>query len=191
MTPVGGIGFRCLLEGAQEGDERSFAELWRAFNPPLVRFLSGLASPDDAADLASSVWADVVRGLSTFSGPESGFRAWLFTIARSRTIDLRRAESRRSVVEHDGGPLGVREGAQADPADDLTEREATEHAVALIGSLPPDQAEVLLLRVIADLDVAEVARITAKRPGAVRVLSHRGLRRLASQLATTEDRPRV
>jgi RNA polymerase sigma-70 factor (ECF subfamily) len=43
---------------------------------------------------------------------------------------------------------------------------------------------VVLLRVVAGLDVTEVARIVGKRPGAVRVLAHRGLRRLAEQLAT-------
>ena len=61
-------------------------------------------------------------------------------------------------------------------------RWSTEQAVALIGSLPVDQAEVLLLRVVADLDVATVAAILGKRPGAVRVLAHRGLRRLAERL---------
>jgi RNA polymerase sigma-70 factor (ECF subfamily) len=32
--------------------------------------------------------------------------------------------------------------------------------------------------VVAGLDVAKVAQIVGKRPGTVRVLSHRGLRRL-------------
>jgi RNA polymerase sigma-70 factor (ECF subfamily) len=56
-------------------------------------------------------------------------------------------------------------------------------AVALIATLPPGQAEVVLLRVVAGLDVAQVAAITGKRPGNVRVLTHRALRRLADRLA--------
>ena len=59
---------------------------------------------------------------------------------------------------------------------------STERAVDLIGRLAPDQAEVVLLRVVADLDVAATARVVGKSRGAVRVLTHRGLRRLATLL---------
>ena len=55
---------------------------------------------------------------------------------------------------------------------------STDSALALIAVLPRDQAEVILLRVVAGLDVATVARILGKTPGAVRVNGHRGLRRL-------------
>ena len=51
--------------------------------------------------------------------------------------------------------------------------------MALIRQLSPDQAEVILLRVLAGLDVGQVAKILGKRAGAVRVLQHRGLRKLA------------
>ena len=57
---------------------------------------------------------------------------------------------------------------------------------ALVADLPPDQAEVVLLRVVAGLGVDEVAEIMGKRPGTVRVLQHRALRRLA-QIHATED----
>jgi RNA polymerase sigma-70 factor, ECF subfamily len=56
--------------------------------------------------------------------------------------------------------------------------------VALVRScLPADQAEVILLRVLGGLEVAEVAAIVGKRPGNVRVLQHRGLRLLAERLS--------
>jgi RNA polymerase sigma-70 factor (ECF subfamily) len=53
-------------------------------------------------------------------------------------------------------------------------------------TLPRDQAEVVLLRVVAGLDVAQVATITGKRPGTVRVVAHRALRRLARRLDADE-----
>jgi RNA polymerase sigma-70 factor (ECF subfamily) len=52
----------------------------------------------------------------------------------------------------------------------------------LIARLPADHAEIVLLRVLGGLDVAEVASIVGKTPGAVRVASHRALRRLAQLL---------
>lgn len=45
---------------------------------------------------------------------------------------------------------------------------------------PPDQAEVVLLRVVAGLSVEQVAKILGKSAGSVRVAQHRALRRLAA-----------
>lgn len=58
--------------------------------------------------------------------------------------------------------------------------EAAQRIVAL---LPEDQAEVILLRVVADLSVEQVAAIVGKRPGTVRVLQSRGLKRLAERIS--------
>jgi DNA-directed RNA polymerase specialized sigma24 family protein len=58
---------------------------------------------------------------------------------------------------------------------------STDAVLALIGTLPRDQSEVILLRVVVGLDGPAVARIVGKNPGAVRVAAHRGLRRLARQ----------
>ena len=73
--------------------------------------------------------------------------------------------------------------AGEDPGDAAVATIATEAALALVASLPPDQAEAVALRAIAGLDVAQVAAIMQKRPGTVRVLAHRGLRELARRLS--------
>ena len=66
-----------------------------------------------------------------------------------------------------------------DAADVALERIATQAVLATVAALPQDQAEIILLRVVAGLDAADVAAIVGKSPGAVRVAAHRGLRRLA------------
>ena len=76
--------------------------------------------------------------------------------------------------------------AAADPQLVVTEAAGTDAALALIATLPPDQAEVVLLRVVAGLDVATVAGIVDKQPGNVRVLAHRGLQRLMNRVGVTE-----
>ena len=63
---------------------------------------------------------------------------------------------------------------------------STQAVLAAIASLPRDQAEIILLRVVAGLDTAEVAQLVGKTPGAVRVAAHRGLRRLASLASRTD-----
>jgi RNA polymerase sigma-70 factor (ECF subfamily) len=49
--------------------------------------------------------------------------------------------------------------------------------------LPADQAEIVLLRTLADLDVEQVAQILGKSKGAVRIAQHRALRRLEQTFA--------
>ena len=64
---------------------------------------------------------------------------------------------------------------------------STQQALELIASLPPAQAEVLLLRVVADLSVEDVARIVGKRPTAVRALQHRAVVGLARRAGRPKD----
>ena len=176
-----GAGFRETLAAARAGDEHAFRELWRRLHPPLLRYLK-VGAGDAADDLASETWLDVVRGLQRFQGDEPDFRAWVFTIARHRLMDWRRARARRPA---DPAPVELFTDRHAtdDPAAAALETLSVEAALALIAQLPADQAEVVTLRAVAGLDVARVARILGKRPGTVRVLAHRGLRTLARRLA--------
>jgi RNA polymerase sigma-70 factor (ECF subfamily) len=136
-----------------------------------------------AEDLAAETWLDVVKGLARFSGDEAGFRSWVFTIARRRHIDVLRSMSRRpvevSTEDADRSEFGLQDPVVL-AAEDKSELET---ALKTIARLPPAQAEVVMLRAVAGLSVAEVADVVGRRPGAVRILAHRGLRRLAEVLA--------
>ncbi len=184
-----GDEFTSRLAAARRGDEVGFSALWRDLQPPLLRYL-GVAAGAAAEDLASETWARVAKDLARFDGDEAGFRAWVFTIARHRLLDWRRREARARTAPRPNEQLSHL-GAADDPAADALERVSTDGALALIAQLPAEQAEVVMLRAVAGLDVARVAKIVGKRPGAVRVLAHRGLRRLAELLAvdTPHDDP--
>ena len=114
--------------------------------------------------------------------------SWVFTIARRKAIDRGRYEARRltAVLEDDSS------GQPApDSAEIVEQADATDEAVALVRTLPPDQAEVILLRVVAGLEIAQVAELLGKSNGAVRVLTHRGLKRLGATLAARAVREEV
>jgi RNA polymerase sigma-70 factor (ECF subfamily) len=176
------------LQRARAGDEDGFLVLWRTLQPPLLRYLR-LRAPDGGADdVAADTWLSVVRGLERFTGDAAEFRAWLFTIARNRAVDAARARAARPVtlmgdirsVADVVSTLPVTSSAEAQ----ALERFSTRQALALLATLPDDIAEMVALRVVADLDVAAVASIVGRSPGAVRVAVHRGLRALASAGAT-------
>jgi RNA polymerase sigma-70 factor (ECF subfamily) len=174
---VGGV-LDAALERARDGDEAGFLELWRALNPQLLRYLA-VRGVDQREDVAAETWLQVVRDLPRFIGDSDGFRAWIFTLARHRTIDAARVRAARPVVPlADLSVAGKPETAPSAEDEALT-RVSTERALALVASLPPDQAELVMLRVVADLDVAVVAAMVGKSPGAVRVAVHRALRSLS------------
>jgi RNA polymerase sigma-70 factor (ECF subfamily) len=165
------------LAAAGRGDEAAFARLFRAHQPLLLRYLRPLAGGAHE-DVAGETWVQVVRGLGTFEGDLDAFRRWVFTVAHRRWVDHVRAESRRPPRQDEAAALDLPAAERVDEAVEAVL--STERAVDLIGRLAPDQAEVVLLRVVADLDVAATAAVVGKSRGAVRVLTHRGLRRLAT-----------
>ncbi|HEY1618312.1 MAG TPA: RNA polymerase sigma factor [Streptosporangiaceae bacterium] len=172
-----------VLAGALGGDREAFRLLYRDTHPRVVRYLRGLVG-EDAEDVASEAWLQVIRDLHSFRGDVDGFRGWVATIARHRAIDHLRWQSRRPPA------------STAQPVEELTEIAAgddtaaaaidtvsTGAALALIATLPPDQAEAVMLRVVVGLDSATAAKVLGRKPGAVRMAAHRGLRNLARQLA--------
>jgi RNA polymerase sigma-70 factor (ECF subfamily) len=184
------------LARALAGDESGFVELWRQLNPRLLRYLRVL-SCDDADDVASETWLQVVRDLAGFAGQEEDFRRWLFTVGRHRAIDAARARTRhRTRPMPDSGLELLADHRLADHRladhrladhrlveDQVLDSMSVTTALALVARLSQDQAEAVALRVIADLDTAAVAGILGKSPGAVRVALHRGLRALAADPA--------
>ncbi len=172
------------LAAAQQGDEASFVVLFRACQPALLRYLTAIDARL-ADDVAAETWASVTRNLHRFSGDEQGWQAWVFTIARARLRDEQRRLFRRPVpvdtsaaLEAVPSPVDVHEAVES--------MLSTEAALALIGRLPKDQAEAVLLRHVAGLDVGRVAEVLGKKPGSVRVATHRGLRRLAELVGRAE-----
>jgi RNA polymerase sigma-70 factor, ECF subfamily len=171
-----GAAFGVTLASAQGGDETAFACLFRDIQPTLLRYLHVITP--EAEDVAGDTWLHVVKGLPRFHGGEEAFRAWLFTIARHRAVDAGRSRSRRPDV-----PLTLAAVAEQPLAPDAAELAleaiSTRSVMVLIKSLPREHAEIIMLRVVAGLEAADVARIVGKTPGAVRVTAHRALRRLA------------
>ncbi|MCX5403731.1 RNA polymerase sigma factor [Streptomyces sp. NBC_00335] len=168
------------VRAAQQGDEAAFQALFRAVQPVLLRYLTVLVG-EDAEDVASEAWLQISRDLGSFTGDFDGFRGWVSTIGRNRAMDLLRRRRRRPSVSVPVESLHDRAAAEDTEGAALTTM-GTGAALALISLLPRDQAEAVLLRVVMDLDAASAARVLGKRAGAVRMASHRGLRRLAELL---------
>jgi RNA polymerase sigma-70 factor (ECF subfamily) len=174
-----------VLARAQRGDEESFRELYRAVAPTLQRYLRVLVG-DDAEDVASEAWLQIARDLDKFRGTVDGFRGWCATIGRNRALDHLRRRQSRPVTADCGVEILYDLPAPDDTAGSAIDSVEGNAALALIATLPPDQAEAVMLRVIVGLDAEAAATVLGKRAGAVRTAAHRGLKTLANRLAGAE-----
>src|SRR3954466_6343665 len=174
-----GLPFDDVLTAAQAGAAWAFEVLYRDLSPSVTGYLRlhGAAEPDD---LASETFIGVFTGLAGFCGDEDALRAWVFTIAHRRLIDDWRRRSRRPQVADDDTELAGHLGG--DVEDDVMLRVGTESVHRLCAELPDDQRTVLLLRILADLTVEQIASVMGRSVGSVKALQRRGLRSLRTCL---------
>jgi RNA polymerase sigma factor (sigma-70 family) len=170
---VRGDEFTDLLNAAQAGEEWAWADLYDDLAAPLMSYASARGA-SDPSDLVGEVFLQAVRDISGFQGDEGHFRSWIFTIARNRLFDDRRARARRPQLVADAIDLDASGETRAAEVEAM-ERLGAEQIRALIQRLTVDQQDVILLRVIADMTVEEIGRLLGKRPGAVKALQRRAL----------------
>jgi RNA polymerase sigma-70 factor (ECF subfamily) len=179
------VGLNAAVEGARRGDPESFRLLYREAQPRLLRYLGYLVG-SEAEDIASETWLQATRDLGKFRGDHGDFRGWITTIARNRAMDhLRRASQHPPAISVPVEELAFVAGGD-DTEDRAIEAISTEAALALIASLPPDQAEAVLLRAVVGLDAKRAAQVVGKRAGAVRTAAYRGLKTIEKRI---ERRP--
>jgi len=169
--------FGALLTAAQAGGQWAYERLYRSLAPAVAGYLrvQGAAEPDD---LTSEVFERAFSALGTFCGTEEKFRSWVFTIAHHRLTDERRRTARRPQRADCEPP----EHAAGDVEDEVLRRMATERVRRMCEGLAPDQRDVLLMRMLADLTIDDIAAALGKTPGAVKALQRRGLAAVRRQI---------
>lgn len=174
-----GEEFTSVLAGAQSGAEWAWARLYESVAGQVVGYLR-LRGAREPEDLLGEVFVQVARNIGTFEGDERGFRAWVFTVAHHRLVDERRYFARRpsqslAGFDHAGG--NVEQEALRFISDESVRN--------MLARLSPDQRDVLLLRLLGGLSIAETADALGKKQGAIKALHYRGIRTLRSRAGRT------
>lgn len=175
-----------LVERAVRGDKRAIGELYNRYVDRIYRYVyARVRSATAAEDLTAEVFVKALEALPNYTPTDRPLHAWLYSIARARTIDYWRRQDRRQQVE-----LADSFPAKASPPHELLElEEQWAMAIDLIAQLTDDQQDVLLLRFVGELGLQEVAQVLGKTLGSVKALQHRALAALARLRATqTADR---
>ncbi len=166
-----GSTFTDVVTGIRAGDAGAFHALYGAFQPGLCRYLR-YRTPDGAVEVSDAVWRGMIAQLANFSGTERDFRTLLYTVALRTVTEAGHPDHpRRS--EHWSLPTN-----------------SVDQAVALLGnSLVPEQGQVVVLRVVGDLDVEETAHVLRSTTGAVRLAQYRALVTLVYQFSNRRQQP--
>ena len=177
------------LAGARRREPAAVTRVYTAYAPALFRFfLAAVGDRPTAEDLTSDVFKSAIEDLPRFRGPVEALGGWLFRIAHHDLSDYRRRQVRNLVQPLDDLlEEAALAGKVVDPEQLALDRVEGDRVLAALRQLTPDQREVLLLRLVADLTASEVAGILHKSTEAVKALQHRGLASLARVLGVTND----
>jgi RNA polymerase sigma-70 factor (ECF subfamily) len=186
--PVDDSDVAGLVRRAAGGDTAATADLVRRFRPAVLRYcrsrLGRFAGSYDAADdAAQEVFAAVLAALPRYEDQGRPFAAFVFAIAGHKVADAARAAYRAPMPVSD--PPDVVDPGDSPETAALRAADA-DRARALLGQLPDQQRQLLLLRVAAGLSAEETGAALGMSAGAVRVAQHRALARLRA-IAATED----
>ena len=168
-----------LIRHAQEGNKQAIGELYRMHVDVIYRYIWARVRDENITeDLTAQVFLKALEGLPSYRPSGKPFLAWLYRIAYARVVDHWRKQERRVEV-----PLEETLPAREPRPEELLEAEADwVTAIDLVAQLTDDQQDVVILRFIGEMSLAEVAETLGKTVGATKAIQYRALASLARLL---------
>ena len=183
-----GAYFDSNLAAARAGAGWAWEGLYRDLAGPVAGYLRGRGA-EDVEDLVSETFLSVAKDIHRFKGGESDFRSWVFTIAHRRMQDAWRAKGRRvPTLDREDAETIAEHNWLGDAEHDAMTAMSLLEVHVLIDHLTAAQRDVVLLRVVGDLSVAETAKVLDTSESAVRALQTRALRDLRKKLSKSPSR---
>ena len=181
--------FHELVTSSMAGEQDAVATLFTWIRPAIVRYCrsrigrSGSAY-SSADDVAQEICMAVLGALSRYGDEPESFLPFVYGIAAHKVADhYRRAGRDRSDPAADV-PDGV--DVSASPEQQIMAADLRDRLEQLLGTLPPRQREILVLRLVVGLSAQETATAVGLTPTAVRVTQHRALAKLRGVLKPAE-----
>ena len=177
---AGDFTLEALVAAAQSGDEAAFSQLYDLLFDRLWRYVSFRVDGAEVEDLVSEIWLKIVQNMKKYK-VQSGatFSSWAFRIAHNIVIDFYRKKKEVLGVDTDENEFFA-QLADAERTPDEVALKASEyeqlHAALL--KLKPDHREILQLKFLEGFSNKEIAAITKRTEGNVRILQLRALREI-------------
>lgn len=175
------------LEQYRNGDVEALGRLVEHYRRPLFGFIYNMISPsDDADEVFQETWIRAVRNLDDFK--PGNLLSWLFRIARNAIIDAGRKKKADISLDAGGPDSGPRLERVTSPGIgpdiETADRDLGRAITAAVSRLPPEQREVFLMRMEADLPFREIARIQETSINTALARMQYALEKLKTELET-------
>jgi RNA polymerase sigma-70 factor (ECF subfamily) len=174
------------IAGIASGDRKAFDRFYEATMPRALAFATRQLMNEDLVDVCiAETYVQVWRDAAKFSTERGCAMAWLFTICRTRGLDLLRARQR----QHELSEAVERETEFeiGDGTDDLISAVDAHSAVhPLLAELSADQRRLIGLAFYQGLSHSEIADATGMPIGTVKSYIHRALTALRQRLGGEE-----
>jgi RNA polymerase sigma-70 factor (ECF subfamily) len=160
--------------------KKEFSKIYDKYIDKIYRFVFiKVSSQEIAEDLTSEAFLRCWESYKNNYREIDNVQAFLYQIARNLVVDHYREKGRTQVVPADCVPI-------ADPRANLEEDTAISSDMGMVKSalsnLNEDYQEMIIWHYLDDLSVPEIAKVSGKSEGAIRVTLHRALKALKSQL---------
>jgi len=181
-TPDAECSERDLIDRARTGDPTALGVLYDAHYGRVYGYIRYKVShQEDAEDLTQEVFIRMLDALDRYQHRGAPFRSWLMQIAANLVRDhYRRKGTTVAVLSVDVGELDI--VGDGDPAASVELQLALEEVTGALHLLTDTEREVMLLRYVADLNIAETAAATGKNENNVKQLTFKALGKLRKAL---------
>jgi len=163
-----------VLERAINADPVALGMLYDQYVDRIYSYIyHRVGQAEVAEDLTGQVFMRVLEAVRTGKPWRSSFSGWLYRIAHNQVIDYYRRNKRATFVDVDEAtPIASTEG---DPVRLAESRLASQYLREALTEITEEQAQVITLRFLDDLSIAEVASIMDKTEGAIKALQYRAV----------------
>lgn len=179
-----------LLSRLRSRDKEAFVKVYDEHVADIHRFVYfKIGRRDEADDLTSIIFLKAWNHIQNKTLEDAKtLRALLYKIARNAIVDYFRDQSRPGAISLDDEDNPVDVAAdQADPGMQMDEAREMEQIRQKLPLLKEEYREMIIMRFINDLSLDEIAEITGKNKGAVRVSLHRALNALRELVGPAEE----
>lgn len=178
-----------LMLAYAAGEAEAFEPLYARHRGPLFRFiLRQVRVQATAEELFQDVWQKVVTARDRYR-PEAKFSTWLYQIATNRLTDHWRAATHRPMASEDDMARLEREADPTTPEHTLSVFEERRRLQRALESLPPDQREVVVLRLEQELSLEAIGEITGVGRETVKSRLRYAMDKLRARLGGQRDGP--
>jgi RNA polymerase sigma-70 factor, ECF subfamily len=171
-----------LARDLKKGNKEAGGKIFDYFSSKIYAFtLARVGNQDTAEDITQSVFLKIIQKIETFDDQRGNFSGWVWQIVRNTLVDYYREKKTVPFLtkseEGEGEYVDVVDEKQS-PWEELRVQEI----LTYIKKWDEEEQEIFMLHYISSFSYSEIAKMTGKKEGNLRVTIHRLRKRLQQAL---------